>query len=188
MILSLEDVATLFENRFTVQMLQQLERHILTMNQFRLNVATPLDFCLHFTYGEREFLESKEMRPEQLVNMALPLLHFAISQYNISRKRYSSIGIAAICHIMQETCDMTTNQDQAQQEQDTKQCRDMWLSTLITKYKEEIDLQEVYEILKDFKSPEGNHKQTNEQTFHVQQPWDFRQVRMLGDLRSSTIS
>jgi len=32
MILSLEDVGTLFENRFTVQMLQQLERHILTMN------------------------------------------------------------------------------------------------------------------------------------------------------------
>jgi len=64
----------------------------------------------------------------------------------------------------------------------------MWLSTLITKFKDEIDLQEVFEILKDFKSPEGNHKQSSEQTFHVQQPWDFRQVRMLGDLRTSTIS
>jgi hypothetical protein len=64
MILSLEDVSALFENRFSVQMLQQLERHILMMNQFRVNVATPLDFCLHFTYAERNFLESHKMRPE----------------------------------------------------------------------------------------------------------------------------
>jgi hypothetical protein len=32
MILSLEDVAALFENKFSVQMLCQLERHILLMN------------------------------------------------------------------------------------------------------------------------------------------------------------
>ena len=53
MILSLEDIVTLFENRFTVRMLSNLERHILTLNNFRVNVSTPLDFVLHFAYLEK---------------------------------------------------------------------------------------------------------------------------------------
>lgn len=64
MILSLEDVSALFDNKFSVQMLCQLERHILLMNQFRVNVATPLDFVLHFTFAEQEFLQAHNMRPE----------------------------------------------------------------------------------------------------------------------------
>lgn len=79
MVLSLEDVAALFENKFSVQMLCQLERHILIMNQFRINVATPLDFLLHFTFAEREFFERQNMRAENLTNICLPLLHFAMS-------------------------------------------------------------------------------------------------------------
>ena len=79
MVLSLEDVAALFENKFSVQMLCQLERHILIMNQFRINVATPLDFLLHFTFAEKEFFERQNMRPEVLTNICLPLLHFAMS-------------------------------------------------------------------------------------------------------------
>ena len=37
--------------------------------------------------------------------MCLPLLHYALSQYDISRKKYSSIAIAAICHVLQEVND-----------------------------------------------------------------------------------
>lgn len=48
MILSLEDIVTLFEGRFTLEMLSQLERHIFMINKYRINPATPLDFCLHF--------------------------------------------------------------------------------------------------------------------------------------------
>ena len=51
--MQLEDVAKLFEDRFSVQMLAQLERHILQLNNFRVNVATPLDFCLHFAFLEK---------------------------------------------------------------------------------------------------------------------------------------
>lgn len=79
MILSLEDVAALFDNKFSVQMLCQLERHILMMNQYRVNVATPLDFLLHFLIPERAFLEQHNMRPEVVANICLPLLHFALS-------------------------------------------------------------------------------------------------------------
>ena len=102
MVLQLEDVAKLFEDRFSVQMLAQLERHILQLNNFRVNVATPLDFCLHFAFLEKEALDTSPfvLPPEELVNMALPLLHYAISQYDISRKKYSSIAAAAICHVL----------------------------------------------------------------------------------------
>jgi len=145
MILSLEDVSALFDNKFSVQMLCQLERHILLMNQFRVNVATPLDFLLHFTIAEKSFLEANSMRPEQLANMALPLLHFAMSQYSLSRRRYSSIAIAAVCHVIQDKTE--PNKIFA-----TRESRDKWLSILATKY-EEIDFGEVYEILKEFTSP-----------------------------------
>ena len=102
MILQLEDVAKLFEDRFSVQMLAQLERHILQLNNFRVNVATPLDFCLHFAYLEKQALDTSPfvLSPEELVNMALPLLHYAVSQYDICRKKYSSIAVAAICHVL----------------------------------------------------------------------------------------
>ena len=107
MVLQLEDVAKLFEDRFSVQMLAQLERHILQLNNFRVNVATPLDFCLHFAFLEKDALDTSPfvLSPEELVNMALPLLHYAVSQYDISRKKYSSIAIASICHVLQEVHD-----------------------------------------------------------------------------------
>ena len=147
MVLSLEDVSALFENKFSVQMLCQLERHILLMNQFRINVATPLDFLLHFTIPEREFLESHNMRPEILTNICLPLLHFSMIQYNLSRRKYSSIAIAAVCQIMQQNADLSRAAD-------VKSCRDQWLSILLTKY-DEIDLPEVFEILNEFSKATG---------------------------------
>lgn len=55
MILSLVDMVSLFEDRYTIEMLMQLERHIFLINQFRVNPATPLDFVLHFVYHEQPF-------------------------------------------------------------------------------------------------------------------------------------
>ena len=37
MVLSLEDISSLFENRFNTKMLINLERHILSLNNFRVN-------------------------------------------------------------------------------------------------------------------------------------------------------
>jgi len=55
-------------------------------------------------YLEEDLFNSDDLQlhPEELVNETLPLLHYAMSQYNLSRKKYSSIGVAAICHVLQE--------------------------------------------------------------------------------------
>ena len=50
MVLALEDIEALFENRFSQKMLINLERHILSLNNFRVNMSTPLDFTLHFLH------------------------------------------------------------------------------------------------------------------------------------------
>lgn len=83
MVLSLEDIAGLFENRFSQSMLVNLERHILSINNFRVYPATPLDFVINLVYLERETLSSGSFRlePDQIVNDTLPLLHYAMSQY-----------------------------------------------------------------------------------------------------------
>ena len=161
MILQLEDVAKLFEDRFSVQMLAQLERHILQLNNFRVNVVTPLDFCLHFAYLEKEALDTSPfvLSPEELVNMTLPLLHYAASQYDISRKKYSSIAVAAICHVLQEVHDEMENENQ-QEGQATSSgvsemqiCRDKFVASLMSKFVDQFDLDEIYEILRLFKAP-----------------------------------
>ena len=102
MILSLEDIEALFENKFNCNMLVNLERHILSLNNFRVNVATPLDFVINFVYLEREILNSGnfELPPDQLVNDTLYLLHYSMSQYNLCRKKYSSLAVAAICLVL----------------------------------------------------------------------------------------
>ena len=60
MILSIDDIETLFENRFSSGMLINLERHILSLNNFRVNVATSLDYVLNFVYLEQDLLNSDE--------------------------------------------------------------------------------------------------------------------------------
>lgn len=83
MILSLEDIAALFENRFNTKMLVNLERHILSLNHFRVNCATPLDFVLNLVYLEQDILDaysgSLEIKAEELINETIPLLHFAMT-------------------------------------------------------------------------------------------------------------
>jgi hypothetical protein len=66
MVLSLEDIEQLFEKRFNQEMLVNLERHILTLNNFRVNVATPLDFVTNLAFLEAELLSgaSFELSPE----------------------------------------------------------------------------------------------------------------------------
>ena len=107
MILSLEDIEALFENKFNQRMLCNLERHILSLNNFRVNVATPLDFVLNFVFIEQNLLNSGTfvLPPEQLVNDTLYLLHYSLSQYTLSRKKYSSLAIAAICLVLQDAHD-----------------------------------------------------------------------------------
>lgn len=88
MILSIDDIEALFENRFSSEMLINLERHILSLNNFRVNVATSLDYVLNFVYLEQELLNSDEsivLPADQLVNDTLYLLHYAASQYGLSR-------------------------------------------------------------------------------------------------------
>lgn len=106
MVLSIEDIEKLFENRFNTKMLLNLERHILSLNNFRVNIATPLDFVLNFVFLEEDILSHNgfdlQLAPEQLVNDTIPLLHYALTQYDLSRKKYSSVAIAAICHVLQE--------------------------------------------------------------------------------------
>ena len=81
MVLSLEDIEALFEGRFNLKMLVNLERHILSLNNFRVNVATPLDFVLNFVYLEQDLLNSGTfvLPPDQLVNDTLYLLHYGQS-------------------------------------------------------------------------------------------------------------
>ena len=99
MILSLEDMVSLFENRYTLGMLTRLESHMITINKFRLNPSTSLDFCLHFVMGMRVIFEEEEpvIEAERLVQHCLPLLHFSAINYQLSRKKYSEIAIAAVC-------------------------------------------------------------------------------------------
>lgn len=47
-ILSLEDLASIFRNVYKLQLLCQLEVHIIEKNLFRLHPCTALDFVLHF--------------------------------------------------------------------------------------------------------------------------------------------
>ena len=56
MVLSLQDIETLFENRFNAKMLLNLERHILSLNSFKVNMATPLDYVLNLVYLKSDIL------------------------------------------------------------------------------------------------------------------------------------
>lgn len=105
--LSLADLEALFDDQFTTKMLSKLESHILSLCHFRVNVATPLDFMLHllFLFDADVFAPataSDESLRTEIANSSLPYIYFAMSQYDLSRKRSSSIAIAAICAVMRD--------------------------------------------------------------------------------------
>ena len=85
-------------------MLVQLESHILQLSKFKLNVPTPFDYALHFVYLQIEDFDKSSfaLTPEEMITLALPILHYSLSQYDISRKKYVSIALASICHVLQE--------------------------------------------------------------------------------------
>ena len=161
MVLSLEDIEALFENRFSTKMLVNLERHILSLNNFRTNVATPLDYVLNLLYlFEGEVFTSSnsmDLPVDEIANDTLYLLHYAMSQYNLSRKKYSSIAIAAICTVLQDAhFDMYQNQmsDMDYEEIcEMQKVRDTFLTKVKTQFGDQIDLSEIYEILREFKQP-----------------------------------
>lgn len=189
MILSLEDIAALFENRFNTNMLVNLERHILSLNNFRVNVATPLDFVLNLVYAEQGILgsssEGLRLTAEELVNETIPLLHYAMTQYSLSRRKYSSIAVAAICHVLQEVHeDLQADNSANGPQQETDQVsamqliRDQFLDSVLRKFPT-IDLDEVSEILSEFKSPfkllvENGENEGESQS--VQDPWTFERL------------
>ena len=164
MILSLEDVAQLFENRFNIPMLCNLEKHILALNNFRINVATPLDFTLHFTIMEADILKMNigciELEPELILNDAVSLLHYSMSQYDISRKKYSSIAVATICAVLQDIHDQFKLEmdDHSQGPMDEsnisqlQKVRDDFLNSLFQKYPQ-LDQDEIFEILQKLRDP-----------------------------------
>ena len=161
MVLSLEDIEALFENRFSTKMLVNLERHILSLNNFRTNVATPLDYVLNLLYlFEGEVFTSStsmDLPVDEIANDTLYLLHYALSQYNLSRKKYSSIAIAAICTVLQDAhFDMYQNQMSDMDYEDIcemQKVRDTFLTKVKTQFGDQIDLGEIYEILREFKQP-----------------------------------
>ena len=142
-------------------MLVNLERHILSLNNFRTNVATPLDYVLNLLYlFEGEVFTSStsmDLPVDEIANDTLYLLHYAMSQYNLSRKKYSSIAIAAICTVLQDAhFDMYQNQmsDMDYEEIcEMQKVRDTFLTKVKTQFGDQIDLSEIYEILREFKQP-----------------------------------
>ena len=165
MVLSLEDISALFEHRFNVKMLINLERHILSLNNFRTNVATPLDYVLHLLYlFDAEVFNNSandegkvfDLPVDQIANDTLYLLHYAMSQYDLSRKKYSSLAIAAICTVLQDAHDdLHQNQMDSFNAQisDMQKIRDSFLTKCKERVGEQIDLAEIYEILREFKQP-----------------------------------
>ena len=165
MVLSLEDISALFEHRFNVKMLINLERHILSLNNFRTNVATPLDYVLHLLYlFDAEVFNNSandegkvfDLPVDQIANDTLYLLHYAMSQYHLSRKKYSSLAIAAICTVLQDAHDdLHQNQMDSFNAQisDMQKIRDSFLTKCKERFGEQIDLAEIYEILREFKQP-----------------------------------
>lgn len=77
-------------------------------NEFKLDLPTPLDFCLHFLYMDIDLWQKKESRddlvvsdPMVLVNLSLPIMYSCLMNYSTSRFKRSVIAIAAICFVAQ---------------------------------------------------------------------------------------
>ena len=146
-------------------MLANLERHILSLNCFRTNVVTPLDFVLHLLYafeesifksgGEDNVAGFVDLPVDQIANDTLYLLHYAMSQYDLSRKKYSSLAIAAICTVIQDVhFDLiSTGGCDLQGLRDTFLVESCKLNGKFGGGDAVADLAEIHEILSLFKEP-----------------------------------
>ena len=154
---SLEEIEESFDREFPIKMLVRLELHILQLNKFRTNLPTPLDYVLHFVFLQLDdFIENEiTLSPEEIVTLSLPILHYSICQYDISRKNYVSIAIAAISYVLQEAQQqivynssiIEANNGIKGQFKSMLRFRDIFLKNLFTRFKNTFDLEEIWSIV-----------------------------------------
>ena len=83
--------------KFTVKMFAALERHMLHLLAWKINIPTPIDFALFFAH--RAFNRDDA---QFLVRMCIPWFYFVALNYELARlKRPSAIALAALCHQIQ---------------------------------------------------------------------------------------
>ena len=101
--LSMQHICNGFNGEFSIEYLVSLERQIINSNRFRLNVPTPLDFAIHFIALQSEALEDGKMpiTIDDLVTLTIPAIQFQMTMYEDSRRKYSSIALAAISFVVQ---------------------------------------------------------------------------------------
>ena len=71
-------------------------------NGFRLNVPTPLDFALHFVSLSSESFQDEKMpiTISDLMMLTIPVIQFQMTMYEDSRRKYSSMALAAISYVV----------------------------------------------------------------------------------------
>ena len=78
-------------------MFAALERHMLLMLNYRINIPTALDFALFFAH--KVFAEADA---QHLVQKCIPWFYYMGLNYDLSRGvKPSAIALAALCHVIQ---------------------------------------------------------------------------------------
>lgn len=78
-------------------MFAALEKHMLLMMGFRVNMPTALDFALFFAH--RAFTEPDA---QVLVQNCIPWMYFVSLNYDVGRGvTPSAVALAALCHVIQ---------------------------------------------------------------------------------------
>ena len=105
-------------------------------------------------------MSSFALTPEELITLALPILHYSMSQYEISRKKYVSIALASICHVLQEVHNqirddhldssyMSTCSETSGKVNRMLLFRDRFLKHLFARFPNTFDLEEIWGIVQD---------------------------------------
>lgn len=77
-------------------MFAALERHMLLMLNFRVNIPTALDFALFFAH--RAYAEADA---QALVQNCIPWMYFVSLNYDLGRGiKPSSVALASLCHVV----------------------------------------------------------------------------------------
>ena len=77
-------------------MFSALERHMLLMLNFRVNIPTALDFALFFAH--RAYAEADA---QVLVQKCIPWMFFICLNYDLGRGlKASSVALASLCHVV----------------------------------------------------------------------------------------
>ena len=108
-----------------------------------------------------------------------------MSSYAISRKKNSSIAVAAICHVLQEVHEdcQASQQNGPDGEQlylqnqpsEMQRLRDMFLDKILQRFPE-LDQDEIYEILSLFKEPYIEFATRQNEYVSVTAPWTFERL------------